>query len=180
MEKPIITWVDPETGAAKTTLTYNAVSGGAVVADEESAVISVGIANNFTAGTAKAVALMNATDCELRITDTTGAPAGFAVTEGWVNALCSSDPSYDEATTTYTKLGKVGEAGAEVKLSVTAGDATAAKTIKGAINDGTVAAAKAAFNIATVKMKALVSSSTGATGGTQQFRTVLVYSYGAV
>ena len=178
--RPVIGWVDKDLNPLSK-LTYSGSADGsasAVIADSESAHVIIGITNNFTKGTAAAEAVQDANECQLRITSTTGTTDIPVVKEGWIYGKCLTD----SAQSNFTQLGLVGAPGddsnpTEVLLNVTAGDASAAQTIKGTANDG--ADATTGFNVAKIELYAKPLSSTEATGGVQQFRTTLIYSYGA-
>lgn len=174
LQRPVISFVDGTTFAPISKLQYSSQEGtvSAVVADTESVVAHVGIANNFVLGTPASEAVMDATDCQLKITATDGSNNSPVVKERWIHAKCVSAGDND-----YVRLGLDADGQTEIKLNISAGDASKPNTIAGGANDGTKD--NAGYNVATVDMFAKPDLNTEANGGLQQFRTVLIYSYGA-
>ena len=170
--RPIISFVNGETYEAISKLQYSGSADAvtSVVADTESVVAHIGVANNFTLGTAATDAVMDATECQLKITASDGTTESPVVKEGWIYGKCISNSDAD-----YTRLGLI--EGNEVKLNVSAGDASRPNTIGGEANDGTKDNAR--YNVAKIDLFAKPDLNTEATGGLINFRTVIVYSYGA-
>ena len=172
MAKPIMAWVDKDLNPLSK-LQFSSEEGkvSAIVADTESVVATVGITNNFTNGTATETAVMDATDCKLKVTDSEGTTNSPVVKERWIHAKCTTNG--DGA---YTQLGLDNET--EVTINVSAGDPTRPNTISGAANDGTITGT-GQYNVAKIDLMAKPDLNTEATGGLQSFRFVLIYSYGA-
>ena len=168
---PIISWLGSDLSVlSKLQFSSQEGSFSAVVADEESVVAKVVIANNFTKGVAAKQAVMDATDCQLKVTAVDGTTEAPVVKERWIRAKCTSNGDSD-----YTRLGLLNSE--EVKLNISAGDSSRPNTIGGDVNDGT--SEKSGNNLAEVDLMARPDLNTAATGGLQQFRLVLLYSYGA-
>ena len=172
MAKPIIAWVDKDLQPLSK-LQFSSEEGtiSAIVADTEAVVATVGITNNFTGGTATATEVMDATDCQLKVTAADGTTNAPVVKERWIYAKCTTNGDAE-----YTQLGL--NESTEVKLNISAGDSTRANTISGGANDGNVAGT-GQYNVAKVDLMAKPDLNTEATGGLQSFRLVLIYSYGA-
>lgn len=173
MARPIISWVDGTTLSPISKLQFSSETGSfsAIVADTESVVAHLGLVNNFTVGVPAEEAVMDATDCQLKVTATDGTTNAPVVQERWIHAKCVTG-----GDGSYTRLGLLSES--EVKLNVTAGDVSRPNTISGGANDGTIEGT-GQYNVAKVDLMAKPDLNTTATGGLQQFRLVLIYSYGA-
>src|SRR5574344_1913170 len=94
IQKPSIVWekadLTPYTGKVQ----FNVDADGVmqpIVADTESSVLSLAIANNFVKGTATADTAMDATGCYIKITDATGTLNAPIVKEKWVQAKCTTN-----------------------------------------------------------------------------------------
>ncbi len=173
MSKPILSWLNGDTLAPLTKLQFTSEEGSfsAVVADTESLVAKLAIANNFTVGTEATEEVMDATDCQLKVTATDGTTNAPVVTERWLHAKCTTNGDAD-----YTRIGLLNDN--EVKLTISAGDSTRPSTLSGEANDGDIDGT-GQYNVAKVDLMAKPDLNTEATGGLQQFRIVLIYSYGA-
>lgn len=173
MSKPVISWLAKDL-ANLSLLKFTSKLGAyePVIAEQASVIETVNIANNFVKDTATILAVDDAVNCYLKVTDRAGTANSPVVSETWTRAKCLTDA----AQTTYTEIG-VKDAN-EVHVAITAGDAVRPNTISGAVNDGTVAGT-GIHNVAKVEMFVQPPLATTAQGGVQQFRYVLVYSYGA-
>lgn len=172
MAKPILSWLNQSLGAlAKVLYSSDPAVYAAVVADTESVHNQFYIANNFTNGVATATPVYDATNCQLKVVAADGTLNAAPVAEKWVAAKCLS--AGDAA---FTQLG--GTDGAEIKLTVSAGDVTRPATISGAANDGNVAGT-GQYNVAKIESYIKPILNTVAEGGKQAWRLVFVYSYGA-
>lgn len=172
MAKPIITWLDKNLAAMNKILySSDAAAYAAVTADTESVHNSFYIANNFTPGTAVADAVYDATNCQIKVVASDGSLNSPVVSEKWVNAKCISG-----GDAAFTGLG--GTSGAEIKLTVTAGNAAKPATIAGDANDGTIAGT-GKYNVANIESYIKPPLTTTAEGGKLSWRMVFVYSYGA-
>lgn len=174
MARPIISWLDKDLNTlSKLQFTSEEGSFSSIVADTESVVSTVYIANNFTKNTAAAEAVSDATDCQLKVTATDGTIEAPVVKEKWIHAKCTTNGDIE-----YTRLGYDVETTTEIKLNISAGDETRPNTISGGANDGTITGT-GIYNAAKVELMAKPDLNTEATGGLQSFRLVLIYSYGA-
>lgn len=178
MSRPILSWLDSNL-AALSKLVFNPGTDGTaqpIVADTESPVATIAIANNFTLGSAAADAVDDATDCYLKVVGPTDETALTApvVTEKWISAKCTS-AGQDVAT----RIGYDTISSKEITIDISAGDVSRPKTISGAANAGTKEDGEAKYNIAYVDLTCTPDSTTTATGGIQKMKFVLVYSYGA-
>lgn len=170
--RPIMAWTNKDLQPlSKVQFSSEEGKMSAVVADTESLKVVIGIANNFTVGSETAEAVMDATDCTLKVTAEDGTTEAPVVKERWVHAKCLTGGDSD-----YTRLGLLEDA--ETKLNVTAGDVSRPNTISGAANDGTIEGT-GQYNVAKVEAMVKPDLNTAATGGLQKFRMVLIYSYGA-
>lgn len=173
MSKPVIKWLNKDL-ADLSLLRFTSKEGAyePVIAEQASVIETINIANNFTKATAAATAVDDAVNCYLKVTDRSGTANSPVVSETWTRAKCVTDV----AQTAYTEIGV--KNAAEVHVAITSGDVARPNTISGGANDGTVAGT-GKYNVAKVEMFVQPPLATTAQGGVQQFRYVLVYSYGA-
>ena len=173
MANPIISWLDKDK-AALSLLRFTSVEGSyePVIAEQASVTETIYIANNFTNGAATEAAVDDAVNCYLKVTDRAGTANSPVVSEAWTRAKCVTDATQ----TDFKQIGVISEN--EVTINITAGDSTRANTISGAANDGNLEGT-GNYNAAKVELFVQPPLSTTASGGVQQFRYVLVYSYGA-
>ena len=172
MAKPIISWLDDKlVTMSKLQFSSDASKYEPVVADTESVHKTFYIANNFKKGTAAGSPVYDATNCQLRVIDASGGLDSVVVKEKWLWAKCVSG-----ADGSFTNMG--GTTGAEVKLTVTAGNSAKLKTIEGKANDGNEAGT-GQYNVAKIEAYIKPLLSTTAEGGKQSFRLAFIYSYGA-
>lgn len=169
MDKPKIVWLKNDLSVYDTEFKFTSQSGGAVVADTESAKLEFYIGNNIIKDTATENAVYDACDCYIRILAEDGTMNSTIVREKWVYGKCLSRSTDGDA---YTPLG--GTTSAEEKLSV--GNSTTAGKISGAANDGTLAASEA--NLSKISLYVKPPLNTDANGGPQSALLALAYSYG--
>lgn len=173
MAKPIIKWLD-KTLADLSLLKFTSKAGfyEPVIAEQASVTETIYIANNYTKDTPAVGAVDDAVNCYLKVTDRTGTANSPVVSEAWTRAKCVTDV----AQLDFKQIGVISEE--EVTVNITAGDTLRPNTISGAANDGDILVG-ANYNTAKVELFVQPPLSTTANGGVQQFRYVLVYSYGA-
>lgn len=173
MAKPIIKWLDKNL-ADLSLLRFTSKAGAyePVIAEQASVTETIYIANNFTKDIAAGEAVDDAVNCYLKVTDRSGTANSPVISEAWTRAKCVTDSTQSD----FTQIGVIEEQ--EITIHITAGDQTRPNTISGAANDGNIASG-AQYNAAKVELFVQPPLSTTANGGVQQFRYVLVYSYGA-
>lgn len=167
MEKPKIVWLNEDLTEITEALKFVGHSGGAVIADTESAKLNFIIANNVVKNTTATNAVYDATDCYIRVLAADGTMNSPIVNEKWVYGKCisrtiDSDP--------YTPLG--GTTSAEEKLVI--GNVTTAGKISGVANDGINVEA----NVSRLSLYVKPPLNTNANGGPQSALLALAYSYG--
>lgn len=84
MEKPKIVWLNEDLTEITDALKFVGQSGGAVIADTESAKLNFVIANNVVKNTSTVDAVYDATDCYIRILAADGTMNSPIVNEKWV------------------------------------------------------------------------------------------------
>lgn len=167
MEKPKIVWLNEDLTEITDALKFVGQSGGAVIADTESAKLNFVIANNVVKNTSTVDVVYDATDCYIRILAADGTMNSPIVNEKWVYGKClsralDSDP--------YIPLG--GTTSAEEKLVI--GNVTTAGKISGVANDGVSVEA----NVSRLSLYVKPPLNTNANGGPQSALLALAYSYG--
>ncbi len=167
MEKPKIVWLNEDLTEITDALKFVGQSGGAVIADTESAKLNFVIANNVVKNTSTVDTVYDATDCYIRVLAADGTMNSPIVNEKWVYGKCvsrtiDSDP--------YIPLG--GTTSAEEKLVI--GNVTTAGKISGVANDGVSVEA----NVSRLSLYVKPPLNTNANGGPQSALLALAYSYG--
>lgn len=173
MAKPIIKWLNKDlTDLSLLKFTSKAGQYEPVIAEQASVTETIYIVNNFTKSVAAESPVDDAVNCYLKVTDRLGTTDSPVVSEAWTRAKCVTDSSQDD----FTQIGLIEDE--EVTINITSGEALKPNTISGAANDGNIESG-AQYNAAKVELFVQPPLSTAANGGVQQFRYVLVYSYGA-
>ena len=167
MEKPKIVWLNEDLTVIEDALKFVGQTGGAVIADTESAKLNFIIANNVVKDVNTTDAVYDATDCYIRVLASDGTMNSTIVNEKWVYGKCLSRSIESDP---YIPLG--GTTSAEQKLII--GNVSESGKISGAANDGSNVEA----NVSRISLYVKPPLNTNANGGPQSALLVLAYSYG--
>ena len=184
MLNPIIAWTntdliklgDPAHPEVPSTVILSDGTGNAVLADTDSAIVSLAITNNFTNGTAitdAALACFDMKNCTLTVKDTNGGMDEQLVQQKWLRVKATS-----LGESAFTQIGAHldGSTWVEDAKSIGCGDATVGvNNISGAINDGT-STGTGKNNIARFDLQAHPDAT--ANPVTHNFKLRVTYTYG--